>query len=318
MLDDWLTDPRAAGQRGLCLGLFQDQDCYFNPTTPEEVYPNFAKLTGVTDFSSRTPASGKVEMQFVRFFGKAARHDVVSLQLPDNGEIGVFDFVTPPVESVLELDGKPVVVRNVVNGNPVYTCGFYLGMAYNAMWGIEKEQNPHNTLNPLYEGMLLLAGIEPSITAPDNLGVYVSDDNATILVKERFGKATEFDLGVKKLAGSIFDGTTVLHNADGSAVIKGVKVEPYGVTVLRKVAGISAAGISWEAKSLPSGGIDCALTGKGKVIVTFELAPKTIYSIHENGALIKVFTADDKGRHAMTFDLSAKPRRFLIQESKRK
>ena len=318
MLDDWLTDPRAAGQRGLCLGLYQDQDCYFNPCEPQAVYPGFQGMTGVPGFSRRMPASGAVNMQFARYFGKVAKGDELALQFPESGEIGVIDAVTPPVESVLELDGKPVVVRNIVNGNPVYTCGFHLGMAYSAMWGIEKEQDPYDALNPLYQGMLLLAGIEPSISAPDNLGVYVSDDNATILVKERFGTATEFDLGVKKLTGSIFDGASTVHNADGSAVIKGVKVEPYGVTVLRRVAGISALSVGWEASSLPTGGIESALTGKGKVAVTFELTPKTIYSIHENGALIKVFTADDKGRHAMTLDLSSKPRRFVIEESKRK
>lgn len=318
MLEDWLMDPRAAGRRGLCIGLYQDQDSYFNPCTPESVYPNFARLTGVTGFSRRMPVSGVIGMPFARYLGKAVKGQVLRLQFPENGQVGVFDFVREPVESVLELDGKPVVARNVVNGNPVYTCGFYLGMAYDAMWGKEKEQEPYNALNPLYQGMLLLAGIEPSIDAPDNVGVYISDDDSTILIKERFGKASEFDLGIRQLAGSIFEGTAVAHNADGSAVLKGVKVDPYGVTVLRKVAGIAALGLSWEAKPAAGGGIECTISGKGKANVTFELTPKAIYSIHENGALIKVFTADGKGRHTMTFDLAAKPRRILIEENTRK
>lgn len=320
ILDDWLRDPRAAGQRGICFGLYQDQDSYFNPAGPEEVYPGFAGLTGVKGFSRRTPVSGAVDMRFARYFGKAVKGQALSLQFPAKGEIGVFDFVTQPVEAVLDLDGKPVVARNVINGNPVYTCGFYLGMAYDPMWGLEKEQEPYNALNPLYQGMLLLAGIEPGITAPDNVGVYIADDASMILVKERFGKSVQFDLGVKRLAGSVFDGTTVSHGADGSSVVKGVKVEPYGVTVLRRVAGITTSGgtnVSWEAT--PSGGgFDCTLSGKGKVAVTFELAPKTIYSIRENGTLLKVFTADAKGRHAMTFDLGAKPRRIAVEENKRK
>ncbi|MBP6963682.1 MAG: hypothetical protein KBC96_04660 [Armatimonadetes bacterium] len=234
MLGDWLSDPRAAGRRGLCLGLYQDQDAYFNPCSPESVYPNFVRLTGVAGFSRRIPTSGAVEMQFARYFGKAFKGQALPLQFPDNGEIGLFDSVTPPVESVLELDGNPVVVRNVINGNPVYSCGFYLGMAYDAVWGKEKEQEPYNAIAPLFEGMLLLAGIEPAISAPDNVGVYIADDSSMILVKERFGKRTDFDLSVKKLSVSGFEGATVLRNADGSAVIKGVRVEPYGVTVLRR------------------------------------------------------------------------------------
>lgn len=318
MIEDWLMDPRAAGRRGLCIGLYQDQDSYFNPCAPEVVYPNFEKLTGIKGFSRRIPVSGAAKMLFSRYLGKAVKGQELSLQFPENGEVGVLDFVRAPVESVLELDGKPVVARNVVNGNPIYTCGFYLGMAYDSVWGREKEQEPYNTLNPLYQGMLLLAGIEPPFDAPDNVGVYVSDDDSTILVKERFGKASEFDLGLKQLSGGVFDGVTVVRNADGNAVVKGVKLEPYGVTVLRRAGGITALGLSWEGKPVPGGGIDCTVSGKGKVNIAFDLRPKTIYSVHRDGSLVKVFTTDGKGRHTMTFDLGGKPSRILIEENKRK
>ncbi len=320
MLDDWLTDPRAAGRRGLCLGLYQDQDCYFNPCTPEDVYPNFARLTGVTGFSLRMPVSGVVNLEFDRYLGKAVRGRKLALRFPENGEIGCFDTLEAPVESVLELDGRSVAVRNDINGNPVYTCGFYLGMAYDPMWGKEVEQEPYNTLNPLYQGMLMLAGIEPSFSAPDNVGVYVSDDASTILVKERFGEASEFDLGLKQLPGAVFERTPVVHNADGSVTVKGIRVEPYGVTILRRAGGLTVSGgtdVSWEAASV-SGGIDCAISGKGKVSVTFELTPKVIYSVLDDGKLVKVFTADAKGRHTMAFDLGSKPRHIVVRENKRK
>jgi len=324
MLEDWLTDPRAAGQRGLCLGLYQDQDCYFNPSPPSAVHPAFADLTGITGYSRRIPASGKVGMRFARFFGAAARGDKLTPDFPKNAELGCFDTVEEPLEPILELgdSGAAVVVRNIVNGNAVYTCGFHLGLAYNVMWGMEKEQNPYNALNPLYKGMLTSAGIEAPITAPDNIGVYLSDDASILLLKERFGKDTDVVLDLKKLPGNIFEGTTVTLRPDGSAEVKDFRIQPYGVRVLRKAAGLKTAGgtdVSAVCKSTPDGGIDCELSGKGKVAVTFELEPKSIYSIREDGELSMVFTADDRGLHKMTFDLGdgSKPRHILVKQSRR-
>ncbi|MCX6374855.1 MAG: hypothetical protein NTU88_02230, partial [Armatimonadetes bacterium] len=112
MLQDWISDPRAAGQRGLCFGLYQDQDCYFNPAQPAQVHPAFERLTGVRGYTRRIPASGVVKLRYARFLGKAARGDEPALDFPENGEIGVFE--NAPVEKVLELGegGPAVVVRN--------------------------------------------------------------------------------------------------------------------------------------------------------------------------------------------------------------
>lgn len=319
MLEDWISDPRYAGQRGLCLGLYQDQDCYFNPTQPTDIHPAFERLTGTRGYSRRTPVSGLVKLQYARSFGGTMRGDELILDFPKNAEIGCFDDLQDGAEKMLELgeDGPAAIVRNFVNGNPVYTCGFHLGLAYNAVWGMEKEQNPYNTLNPLYAAMLVSAGMEPALGAPDNLGVYVSDDASTILLKERFGKDTDVVLDFKSLPGTVFPGATTVLNADGSARLKDFHIEPYGTLVLRKAAGFNASGVSSVCRATPEGGLECTLSGKGKVTVTFELKPKMIYSVRENGELAMVFTAGADGSHRMTFNLGSKPLRISLKPSKR-
>jgi hypothetical protein len=324
MLDDWISDPRYAGRRSLCLGLYQDQDCYFNPTRPSDVHPAFARLTGIGTFSRRIPASGTVSFQFERFLGRAARGDVLSVEFPENGEIGCFEGVSEPVESVLALgeDGPAVVVRNIVNGNSIYTCGFYLGLAYNVMWGMEKEQNLPDVLNPLYMGMLESAGIEPLVDAPNNLGVYIAADDSAILLKERFGRETEVVLGFKSLPGTVFDSTATEFAPDGSARVTGPRIEPYGTLLLRKAAGFIVSGgkgVSSVCRTTPEGGLECEITGKGKIAATFELRPKTIYSVRENGELAMVFTAGPDGTHRMSFNLGAgsKPLKLSVKPSRR-
>lgn len=344
MLEDWIADPRFAGQRGLCLGLYQDQDPYFNPTKPTAIHPAFERLTGTSGFSRRMEQSGIVKLRYARFFGTSARGDEISLDFPDGAEIGCFDALPDGMEKVLELgeDGPTVLARNIVNGNPVYTCGFYLGIAYNAMWGMEKEQSPYDTLTPLYSAILTSAGIEPSVIAPDNLGVYVASDTSVILVKERFGKATDVTLdfpanrGIstplagsrleagplrdRSFPGAVFGGATTACKADGSIRLKGFRIEPYGTLVLRKVGAFGLTGgkdVSWICKPSPDGGLDCTVSGKGKITATFGLKPKMIYSAWENGQLSMVFTAGAEGTHGMTFNLSAKPLRVSVKPSKR-
>ena len=332
ILQDWIADPRFAGQRGLCLGLYQDQDSYFNPTKATAIHPAFQRLTGTSGFTRRMKESGIVKLRYARFFGSSARGDELSLEFPDGAEIGCFDSLPAGVDKVLELgeDGPAIIARNIVNGNLVYTCGFYLGMAYNAMWGMEKEQSPYNTLTPLYSAILTTAGIEPPVIAADNLGIYVAADTSTILVKERFGKATDVTLdfpanrGIplrdKGFPGAVFYGATTVWNADGSIRLKDFSIQPYGVQVLHKMGSFGVSGgkdVSWACKPLPDGGLDCTISGKGKITATFGLKPKMIYSAWENNKLSMVFTAGSDGKHQMPFTLSAKPLHLSVKPSKR-
>ena len=322
MLEDWISDPRFAGQRGLCLGLYQDQDSYFNPTKPTEIHPAFQRLTGTSGFSRRMPQSGALKLRYTRFFGSSARGDELSLDFPEGAEIAVFDSLPQGVEKILELgeDGPAILARNIVNGNSIYTCGFYLGMAYNPVWGMEKEQSPYDTLTPLYSAILTSAGIEPTATAPGNLGVYVAGDTSTILVKERFGKATNVSLDFKSLPGVVFGGVTTTCNANGSIRLTEFSIQPYGTLVLRKVGNLGVSGgkgVSWTCKPSPDGGLDCTISGKGKVNIAFGLKPGMIYSAWENGQLSMVFTAAADGTHRMPFTLGAKSLHVLIKPSKR-
>ncbi|MCL6518735.1 MAG: hypothetical protein K6T99_02775 [Armatimonadetes bacterium] len=321
MLFDWLTDPRYAGRRGLCLGWFSDRDCYFNPIKPEEVHPAFCALTGTHGYSSRVSASGKLCFRYARFFGSAARGDELEILLPQDAEIGCFDTNKMSAEPILTLgeNEKAVVVRNVVNGNSIYTCGFPLGIAYDPVWGAEKEQTPNNALLLLYQGMMSLVDVKPALSAPDNLGVYVSDDRSAILLKERFGRKTEVVLKLNDTSGIIYQDTTTAFSPTGETEIRDFTIEPYGVKVLRKVAAVRAPGISIVCKPTSEGGLECELIGRGKVSVLFELKPMTIYSVRENGELSMVFTADGLGRQAIAFDLSdgVKPLHVSVKPSQR-
>ncbi len=324
MLQDWLTDPRAAGRRGLCLGLYQDQDGHFNPTQPTAVHPAFEKLTGLRGFEKRMPASGPISFRYARLFGRSVRGDELTLTFPENAEVGCVYSVPDKVERILDLGegGPAVVVRNMVNANPVYACGFYLGMSYWAVDGKEKEQDPYDLLTPLYGAMLDSAGVEAPVKGPRNLGVYLSDDASTILVKERFGRATDVRLDFKSFPGSVFAGTTTVLNGDGGGTVKDFHIEPYGTLVLKKAVAFNISGTkagSAACKATPDGGLDVTMTGKGKIAVTFDVKPKTIYSVRENGELTLVFTAPESGKHRMAFNLGTgqKPLRISIKPNRR-
>ena len=200
----------------------------------------------------------------------------------------------------------------------------------------------YDTLTPLYSAILTTAGIEPPVIAPDNLGIYVAADTSTILVKERFGKATDVTLdfpanrGIstplagsrleagplrdKGFPGAIFGGATTVWNADGSIRLKDFSIQPYGVQVLHKMGSFGVSGgkdVSWACKPSPDGGLDCTISGKGKITAIFGLKPKMIYSAWENNKLSMVFTAGPEGTHRMTFNLGTKPLRVSVKPSKR-
>lgn len=316
MLRDWITDPRFTGKRGLCFGMFQDQDCYFNPIPPATVDPAFEELTGVKGFDRRVRVNGDVVFRYARYFGKAAKKDELTVDFPSGAELGCFDSTAKDVERILETsDGAAAVIRHLLNANPVYTCGFYLGLAYDPAWGMEKEQDPYNTLTPLYGAMLESVGVKPRVTAPDNLAVYVSDDASAILLKERFGIQTDVALDLPMTSGVVYGAGKVLLRNDGTARVGGIAMPPYGTLVLRKAARLltsGGTGVRAECASKPDGGLECTLSGKGNVNVTFELQPRTIYSVRQNGQLIKVFTADAQGRHTISLNLGNGSRPILI------
>ena len=325
MLEDWISDPRHAGQRGLCFGLLQDQDHYFNPVRPADVHPAFRRLTGVDGYTRRMSVSGEVDMRFARFFGAAARGDKIALRFPSNGELSCFDSLGEKIEKILELNenGPAVVIRNTVNGNLVYTCGFYLGMAYNAIWGMEVQQEPYNVLNPLYSGMLTSVGVEATVKAPDNVGVYWTDDFSAILLKERFGISTDVSLALARFPCNVYQNATSVLKANGEVEIKDFRLQPYGAVLLKKAGCFEVTGgndVYSVCRATPDGTIECDVFGRGRVQLRLELVPKTIYAIRQDNELIKVFTTDQHGGHSISLTLSggSKPTHISVQPSKKR
>lgn len=323
LLQDWISDSRFAGKRGLCFGLYQDQDAYFNPIQPTSVHPAFEQLIGATGYTKRLPTSGKVQMYFHTPLGGEARGDSMTIELPAEGELGCFEKLPSRLESILSIgeSGPTVVARNTVNKNPIYTCGFYLGLAYNPVWGMAKEQEPYNALSPLYGGMLSSVGIEPEFTAADNLGIYFSDDLATALVKERYGKPTDVTLSYKRADGTVYGGTTTTLSPAGVTTVKAPHLDAYGTMVLRRAVGIKLAGgseIGWTCQVAPDGTVDLVISGKGRVFGSYDLRPKTTYSAHVDGQLAMVFTTDPTGIHKMPLDVpSKKPLHLVLRPGKR-
>ncbi|MGB4389893.1 MAG: hypothetical protein WBK11_01860, partial [Bacillota bacterium] len=133
--------------------------------------------------------------------------------------------------------------RNKVNDNYVYSFGFYLGLASNPVWGSAKQQTPYNKLTGLYRGILAESGIVAEFEAPDNIGVYISDNKEMVIVKELYGKKVSTVLKTDEPGLGAYSGATTVLSPDGTVTIER-DIEPYQTYYMRRVAEI----ISYEGQ----------------------------------------------------------------------
>jgi hypothetical protein len=322
MLSDWISDPRYLGKRGLCIGLCQDQDEHFSPVEPSAVHPAFEKLIGVKDYASRIKANGDVKLQYARFIGSESRGKEIPLQFPENGELGVFAPGANGPDSILQLGdrGPSVAIRNMVNGNPVYACGFYLGLCYDRADGASRSADPADNLGTLYAAMLKSAGVDPIVGAPKNISVYFTEDSSVILIHESSGIRTDCNVTLPHSSGSNFFGAETVQRADGSLLIRNLHFDPHGYIILRKAAGIGFSGgkdVSAVCGIDPDDTLEYEISGSGKTTAIFDLKPGVSYLVRRNGAVLTTAYPKKDGKFRLSLDLGS-PTRITLKQNKHK
>ena len=245
ILDKWISDPEHAGKRGLVMGMYLPQDSYFNDLEPDQLNPVFVKLMGTTGYSEYRPTGG-LRFEYAAKLGDYDAGDAMEIDLY-SGEVGLFGPGLPDgVESIVKVSGSAghsLVIRNKVNDNYVYSFGFYLGLATNPVWGSAKQQTPYNKLTGLYRGILAENGIVAEFEAPDNIGVYISDNKEMVIVKELYGKKVSTVLKTDEPGLGVYSGATTVLSPDGTVTIER-DIEPYQTYYMRRVAEI----ISYEGQ----------------------------------------------------------------------
>ncbi len=177
--------------KGLCLGYFELLSPYFTPLKREELPRAFARIIGALDLEWTT-VEGNLNLKWGEgIAGRSKPHGDLRISFPQGAK--VFFLGGGDIKPLLLLNGKIIAGVRWIKNNPVFICGFNLGMAYQPTWGMEKEQEPYDALNPLYETMLESVGIPIPKGIPSNVGFYVSDNGKTLIVKERFGRRTSFE-----------------------------------------------------------------------------------------------------------------------------
>lgn len=319
MLYDWISDPRYVGQRGLCVGLYREQDSHFGTIEPSSVHPAFEKLLGVTGYSSRVHANGSVSLQYARFVGAESRGKEISLRIPEGGDLGAFDPAKDGPTSILQIGdhGPSVAIRNMVNGNSIYACGFNLGLCYDPLGGQTKDPDGLSDLAPLYLEMLKSAGIEAEFAGSENLALYMTADMSTILLHENQGVLSDCDVSIKHSSAVCFAGMETLLRSDGVLVIKRLHLEPGGVLMLKKVGEVSLSGgkdLSVTSRST-SDDLECTISGKGRTTAIFDLRPDTSYSVRLNNGEPMLAKVRRDGKYRINLDLG-RPARVEIRIKK--
>ena len=131
------------------------------------------------------------------------------------------------------------MIRNKVNDNYVYSFGFYLGLASNPVWGSAKQQTPYNKLTGLYRTILEESGIVAEFEAPDNIGVYISDNKEMVIAKEMYGKKVSTVLRTDEPGLGVYSGAATILSPDGTVTIER-DIEPYHTYYMKRVAEIIA------------------------------------------------------------------------------
>ncbi|MGI6100915.1 MAG: alpha-L-rhamnosidase N-terminal domain-containing protein [Bacillota bacterium] len=241
ILDKWISDPEHAGKRGLVMGMYLPQDSYFNDLEPDQLNPVFVKLMGTTGYSEYTRTRG-FGFEYAAKLGDYDVGDAMEIDLYSR-EIGLFGPDLPDgVESIVKVSGRDkrsLVIRNKVNDNYVYSFGFYLGLASNPVWGSAKQQTPYNKLTGLYRTILEESGIVAEFEAPDNIGVYISDNKEMVIAKEMYGKKVSTVLRTDEPGLGVYSGAATILSPDGTVTIER-DIEPYHTYYMKRVAEIIA------------------------------------------------------------------------------
>ena len=190
-LDAWLSDPAAAGQRTLVVGLSENRSPYLAPRG--EFHPVLQQWLGCADYAERADVRGKQALTCARSFGPHEAGERLSLDFgPRQWAPTTRCGFLADRDALLRLDdGRVLAIAREVSGNRVYAFGFFLGLAYSDLWGMDAPQEQYDAPTQLWEAVIAEAGVERPVRAPHNVRVYVSGDGRTVLVRERYCRPTE-------------------------------------------------------------------------------------------------------------------------------
>jgi len=299
LLEKWALN----GGKGLCLGYFELVDEYFNPVVWDDLPAPARLILGGADYAKRTVLEDVQDAEIVL----PDRGDKVALEFPERwpagGKAGFSSVEGSRLQPIVLCNNEPIVTRHHVGDCQVYRCGFALGMAYNATWGLARYPKDYDSLARIYEVMLDEAGVTAGFEAPRNLVVRVSDDLDTILVKERFGIFTrelvaDPRLGRRIYAAGVPSGMGVRTSLD----------EDGTVTITRPLDGydacfLQATGVvegepevfDIEARRLPNGALTLISNGPGSIVCRIVLDPDTQYVAELSGIEPMEVTTDASG-----------------------
>ncbi len=101
------------------------------------------------------------------------------------------------------------------------------------------QQTPYNKLTGLYRSILAESGIVAEFEAPDNIGVYISDNKEMVIVKELYGKKVSTVLKTDEPGLGAYSGAATILSPDGTVTIER-DIEPYHTYYMKRVAEIIA------------------------------------------------------------------------------
>lgn len=310
LLARWLEDPRYHGQRGLCLGRFAWQDAYFVPLRREELPADFVRLLGFAEEPQMRPTRGPALLQEVQGPGQW------SLNLHSHyGRLVLFPNRLP--EGVRPLwkeaeSQRPVILEHRLNGNPVFICGFNLGLADHPTWGLEQVGKPEKALEAIYRAMLEAAGISPPFEAPSNLQLYPAAYERGVLVKERFGWPTE-DMGTLPGVGRMgLSGLRARALSDGSLRLD-EPANPFETAFFPtafRIRPLEGQEVAWKVVG-GSTPLEVRLEGEGRVSLTLSLQPQGEYWVFVDQEK-RTIQADAEGKYTLLLTLRRPLTRLLV------
>ncbi len=193
----WLSDSRHTGERALMIGAIGEDTPYFAYASRERTHVLLHDLFGGTfAYSESRIVRGPQQFTIRQFMGRYNPGEEITITFPErivpgrpNLSFLTEETIKSPMTEVLLTDSgqRAVAVRRKFEGNAVYLVGFPLGLACDALWGFEQDQEPFDALVGLFQAPLDDAGIEPPIRLPHNVVGYLSDDGTLLSLKERFG-----------------------------------------------------------------------------------------------------------------------------------
>jgi len=237
MIDNWLR----SGTRGMAIGYIQPQSRTLQPTS---LPPAMAGLVGL-DPDAAHDVIGFTEPQvlsvvFSRSFGPFQPGDVLNLNPGAHSELWdmprEWASSARVVATIKTGDNRvtPALVENrLPNGSSVYCTAFTGGLV---PWAINHRvtQPTFDNMVPLYAEMLSRVGVAGEYDAPRSLGVYISKDDSTVIVKERMGRSTTDLLRSERLGRSLFSEASITLKS-GEPALLSAELPPRGVRIFRRL-----------------------------------------------------------------------------------